>query len=62
MPLALIFAELGNYYRRHGNRKKMVTYALISLVFFSLTVAYFALNGVEKMRPALKELESTFSK
>ncbi len=57
LPLALIFAELGNYYRRHGNKKKMIRYASISVVFLSLTAAYFAFNGIEKMRPAMMELE-----
>lgn len=57
MPLALIFAERANYFRRQGNRNKVIRNVAISLVFLSLTIAYFALNGIEKMRPALMELE-----
>lgn len=57
MPLALIFAERAVYFRRQGNRKKVVRNAAIGIVFLSLTIAYFALNGLEKMRPALMELE-----
>lgn len=57
MPLALIFAERSLYFRRQGNRKKVVRNAVVAVLFLSLTIAYFALNGIEKMRPALQELE-----
>ena len=59
MPLALIFAERAVYFRRQGSPKKMIRSVALSLVFLSLTFAYFALNGIEKMRPALMELERT---
>ena len=60
IPIALILAELANNYRRHGNRKKMVLYISISSIFLGLAVAYFALNGMERMRPVMQELEKIF--
>lgn len=60
IPFALILAELANYYRRNGNRKKMVLYLSISSVFLALAAAYFWFNGMERMRPAMQELERVF--
>jgi hypothetical protein len=60
IPLALIFAEVANSYRRRGERKKMMIHLSVSLVFFALAVAYFAFNGVERLRPAMEELEQTY--
>ncbi len=58
--MALILAELANNYRRHGNRKKMILYLSISFILLALAVAYFAFNGLEKMRPTMQELERAF--
>jgi len=61
IPLGLILAELANYFRRHGNRKKMILYLSISFVLFALAGAYFVFNGMERVRPGMQELERTFS-
>jgi len=61
IPLALILAEVGNYYRRQGKRKKMALYLAASIVLVSLAAVYFWFNGVERTRPAMQELENTFS-
>ncbi|MGZ3671895.1 MAG: hypothetical protein ACXWP1_01600 [Bdellovibrionota bacterium] len=59
IPIALIFAEVANTHRRRGERKKMAMYLSVSFIFFSLAVVYFVLNGFEKLRPAMEQLERT---
>ncbi len=57
LPLAFIFAELANRYRRHGQRPKALMFIAISFVFLAAAAAYFAFNGIERLRPAMKEME-----
>ena len=60
IPLALIFAELANSHRRRGERKKMMLKLCVSFFFFSLAVAYFVLNGIETLRPAMQQLDRMY--
>jgi hypothetical protein len=61
IPLALILAELANYHRRGAKKKKMITYASLSLVLVILSVLYFVFDGQRQMRPAIQEVERSFS-
>ncbi|HEY8278770.1 MAG TPA: hypothetical protein VIH99_04060 [Bdellovibrionota bacterium] len=61
IPLALICAEVANSYRRHRNRRQMVIWGCFSGFLMLLALLYFVFNGLEYIRPSMKELEQSFS-
>lgn len=57
LPLAFIFAEVANRYRRRGERGRMLGSLLLSVIFLALAGAYFVFNGFENLRPAMEKLD-----
>lgn len=59
IPIAIIFAEVANSHRRHGERGKMIKCLSISFLFFAVAVVYIFLNGRVTLRPGMERMERT---
>lgn len=57
LPLALIFGETANHYRRSGKRPAMLVCGLLALGFLTLAVIYFVKDGFFQTRPTLQQME-----
>lgn len=62
IPLGLILAELGNKYRRSGNRQKMFRCMTASVILLALAAAYFVFNGKKYIRPAMQQMENSVTR
>jgi hypothetical protein len=59
IPLAFIFADLGNRQRKRRARGKMFFHFGICATLVLLAVAYFVFNGKENLTTGMQNIERT---
>jgi hypothetical protein len=53
-PLALVFGEVANHYRRVGKRRQMMGYGLLSALLVVAIIGYIFFDGYHNLIPALR--------